>query len=233
MRFRRIELDAAETDGEALERFYARQLGLATAGDERTWQAYRAGTTIIELRPASNRRPFYHFALRVPRNRFAAARGWLARSTELLPDPDTGETVFEFDNWNALACYAHDPSGNIVELIAHHELPEEAPAGRPFGADEVLGVCELGVVGPDVRLMAEALERLGIGLWDGTVDEPGRLAFMGDRDGVVILSPERRGWLPTGRPAEVHRVRAVVAGTRDAEAALPGTPHRARTQVGA
>jgi hypothetical protein len=51
---------------------------------------------------------------------------------------------------------------------------------------------------------------------------------MGDRDGVLILSPDGRGWLPTGRPAEVHAVEAVVAGARDAQATFPGT-HRLRT----
>lgn len=50
--------------------------------------------------------PFYHFALRVPRNRLAMARDWLARHAELLPDEDSGETTFHFDNWNAEACYA-------------------------------------------------------------------------------------------------------------------------------
>jgi hypothetical protein len=67
---------------------------------------------------------------------------------------------------------------------------------------------------------------LGIPLWDGTVDEPGRLAFMGDREGVLILSPEGRGWMPTGRSAEEHPVEALVSGERDGETTLPGTAHR-------
>jgi hypothetical protein len=103
--------------------------------------------------------------------------------TGLLPDEESGETTFRFDNWNADACYAHDPCGNIVEVIAHHELPEESPESPAFSADELLGLCELGLVGADLRKMANALDTLGIPLWDGTVDEPGRLAFMGDRRG--------------------------------------------------
>lgn len=76
--------------------------------------------------------------------------------------------------------------------------------------------------------MARALGTLGIELWDGTVDVPGRLAFMGGRDGVVILAPLGRGWLPTGRPSEAWPVGAVVAGERDGEVLLPGTAHRVR-----
>jgi hypothetical protein len=89
-------------------------------------------------------------------------------------------------------------------------------------------MCELGLVGPDTRAMAAALEPLGISLWDGTLDEPGGLAFIGGRDGVLILSQPGRGWMPTGRPAEIHPVEAIVAGSRDAEVTLPGTPHRVR-----
>jgi hypothetical protein len=226
VRFLEVRLGAAETTGDELTDFYVARLGLPEA--DAAWHAFRAGLTLLDFSPARDADPFYHFALRVPRNRFGAARDWLAAHADLLPDRESGETTFEFRNWNAVACYAHDPCGNIVEVIAHRELPEESPDGQPFTAHELLGVCEVGVVGPDVRAMALGLEPLGIRLWDGTIDEPGRLAFMGGRDGVLILSPTGRGWIPTGRPAELHRVDTVVAGDRDAEVTLPGTPHRVR-----
>ena len=84
-------------------------------------------------------------------------------------------------------------------------------------------------MGPSPRATADALEPLGIGLWDGTLEEPGRLAFMGGRDGVLILSQPGRGWMPTGRAAEVWAAEVTAAGAREAEAALPGTPHRVLT----
>lgn len=230
MRFLEVKLEAAEASGDQLTHFYGDLLGLPAA--DGAWRAFRAGPTIVDFSPARDE-PFYHFALRVPRNRFGAARDWLAAHAELLPDLESGETTFDFSNWNAVACYAHDPCGNIVELIAHRELPEETPDGEAFAAHELLGVCEVGVVGPDVRTMALALEPLGIELWDGTIDEPGRLAFMGGRDGVLILSPTGRGWMPTGRPAGMHRVETVVAGDRDAEVTLPRTPHRVQTSASA
>jgi catechol 2,3-dioxygenase-like lactoylglutathione lyase family enzyme len=226
VQFGRVHLQAAAASGDSLRRFYSEQLGLETVASG--WQAFQAGATVVEFSPVTASLPFYHFALRVPRNRFAAARDWLAAQGELLPDEETGETRFDFDNWNAEACYAHDPCGNIVELIAHHELPEETPNGPAFSAAELIGVCEFGLVGPDTVAMANALEPLGIRLWDGTL-EPGRLAFLGDRDGVLILSPDGRGWLPTGRPAEIHPAAVVVSGSREAEITVAGTPHRVRT----
>ena len=225
MRFVRVILEADESRAGALREFYAGALGLAAAGPN----AFLAGATTIEFRPVAQGEPFYHFALRVPRNRFAAAQAWVGSHAELLPDEETGETRFDFTFWNAEACYVHDPCGNIVELIAHHELPEETPGGGPFSGGELLGVCELGAAGSDVPAMARALGTLGIELWDGTIDEPGRLAFMGGRDGVVILAPLGRGWLPTGRPSEPWPVDAVVAGARDGEVVLLGTQHRVRT----
>jgi hypothetical protein len=224
--FLHVKLEAAEAQVGALRRFYAERLGFPDLGAEGTGPVFEVGTTRIEFTPVGPGRPFYHFALRAPRNRFTAAREWLAERTQLLRDEESGETNFRFDNWNADACYALDPCGNIVELIAHHELPEEGPEGTAFSADEILGVCELGLVSADTRKMASALVTLGIPLWDGTVDEPGRLAFMGDREGVLILSPEGRGWMPTGHAAERHPVEALVSGERDAEATLPGTAHR-------
>ena len=227
MRFLRVNLDADRTQVDALRDFYTGKLGLTTNGDEGL-PSFGIGETLLEFRPVDRGRPFYHFALRVPRNRFPAARDWLAERAELLPG-EKGETTFAFPAWNAQACYAHDPCGNIVELIAHQELPEETDGGQPFGGDELIGVCELGVVGADVPAMAAALGGLGIELWDGTVDEPGRLAFMGGRDGVLILAPAGRGWMPTGRAAEPHPVEALVAGPREGEVVLPGTQHRVRT----
>ena len=183
---------------------------------------FRAGGTVVELEPVGDgRRPFYHFALRVPRNRFAEASAWLACLSPLLAGKG-GETTFEFDFWNAQACYALDPGDNIVELISHRELPDESSVEGAFGADELLGMCELGLVCPDPRAAAAALDPLDITLWSGTLDEPGGLAFMGGRDGVLILSEPGRGWMPTGRPAEPWPVDVVVEGTNGAVAQLSG-----------
>lgn len=228
MRILRMHLAVPRAEAAALQRFYVDQLGFPVL-DAEGRSGFGAGCTRLEFSPTTEGEPFYHFALRVPRNRFVDAREWLARHAELLSEPGSNETTFEFTNWNADACYAHDPGGNIVELIAHHGLLDEGPDSGPFDATELLGVCEVGLVGPDTLAMARALEPLGIQLWDGTLDAPGRLAFMGPPDGTLILAPSRRGWMPTGREAEAWTVEVDVAGIRDAQVTLPGTPHRVRT----
>jgi hypothetical protein len=223
MHILRVRLQVSERAREATDRFYRNRFELPVVDD-----GFRIGATMLDLVPVVETEPFYHFALRVPRNRFQAAREWLRSHTDVLPDEETGEEVFDFDNWNAEACYGLDPAGNIVELIAHHDLPEESESEGPFTGTELLGMCELGLVWPDTGELAGELEQIGIHLWDGEL-APGRLAFMGGRDGVLILTPSGRGWLPTGRPAEVHPVDAVVAGERAAEAGFSGLPYRIRT----
>ncbi len=188
MRFAEVTLSAPHD----LRDFYSGELGLPLDGD---------GIVVGETRlrfEFEEGGAFYHFALLVPGDRFDAALAWAKERVELLGD------VFDFDNWDALAVYFHDPADNIVELIAHHGLEENRRDGE-FTANELVGFSELGIVG-DPPQKLRMLESRGLSLWDGTVDEPDRLAFVGEKGRTLILAPEGRGWLPTGRPAEPHPV---------------------------
>ena len=215
MEFVRVALLAAEPRLGALEEFYGSGLGLDPLGGHR----FRIGESELEF-VGSRGAPFYHFALLVPGDRFDAALAWAAEHVTLLPDRETDDVVFDFTNWDALACYFEDPAGNIVELIAHRDIGASG-VGGPFEAHELLGISELGLVG-EPKTMATDLEKLGLSVWDGTVHEPGRLAFVGEKGRTLILSPEGRGWLPTGAPAESHPAEAVLSGPHRAEIATGG-----------
>jgi hypothetical protein len=156
------------------------------------YEGIETGETQLEFE-AGDGEPFYHFAFLAPWERF----------DELA----TGQEVFDFEDWDAKAIYFHDPAGNIVELIAHGGL--QGP----------LGLSELGLVG-DTTAMADGLRPLGLELWDGTLDEPGRLAFLGERGRTLILAPQGRGWMPTGRPAERHPLEAEISGAMPGEVEL-------------
>lgn len=175
-----------------LSAFYGDVLGLPLDGD-----AIVVGETRLRFEPGGDG-AFYHFALLVPGDRFDAALAWARERVELLGD------VFEAEAWKARAVYLHDPAGNIVELIAHRGLEENGRSGA-FAADELVGFSELGLVG-DLRRTLEMLERRGLRLWDGTIEEPDRLAFVGEPGRTLILAPAGRGWMPLGRPAEPHPV---------------------------
>ena len=169
--------------------------------------------------------PFYHFALLVPGNRFDEALEWIAERTVLLPDPESGQVVFDFDNWDALACYFHDPVGNIVELIAHRGVDETGTVG-PFSAAEVVGFSELGLVGDRAEMAAALHSELGLEHWAGDLAEEARLAFVGQKARTFIVAPEGRGWLPTGRPAEAHPCDVELSETRSGEAHFGDSRYR-------
>ena len=217
MRFLSVTLHAPAGRLLELAGFYGR-LGLEVQSDGERAISFRAGETELEL-VSSDGEPFYHFALLVPGNRFEAAYAAAGSVAELLPERETGDTVFDSDNWSSLACYFHDPAGNIVELIAHRGSFETAVDGE-FGAAELIGLSELGLVGDRPVMAAGLAGVLGLELWDGTLAEPTRLAFVGERARTLILAPPGRGWVPTGRAAEAHPVDAVLGGRRDAQLEL-------------
>jgi hypothetical protein len=156
------------------------------------------GETELEFVPGEGE-PFYHFAFLAPPESFVGI--------------GPAKEVFDFPAWDARAIYYEDPAGNIVELIEHRGLPGP------------LGMSELGLVG-DTTAMADGLRPLGLELWDGTLDEPGRLAFLGDRGRTLILSPETRGWMPTGRPAERHPLELEISGAKAGEVELEDSLYR-------
>ena len=169
-----------------------------------------AGSGEIVFVPAATGRPFHHFALLVPGDRFEAARDWVSARAPLRSEAGSSETTFVFDDWDALACYVVDPAGNIVELIAHAELCRSGRTGR-FQFSEVCAISEVGLVVDDRSAALSELDASGISLWAGS-SGPGGLSFVGSKGRTLILVAPARGWLPTGAPAE--RCDASVVVTR-------------------
>jgi hypothetical protein len=214
----------------SLGRFYGTELGLHGGIDGEGRLALGVGASQLRFAEVSNdSRPFYHFAVLVPGDRFDAGREWAGAQAELLPDPDNGDTTFDFSNWDALACYFHDPVGNIVELISHRGIGEGRASGGTFSPAELLAISEIGLVGPDVTEMAHDLARLGLAVWDGDASAPDDLAFVGRRAHTLILTPVGRGWLPTRRPAELHPVDLTLRGANPGELSIAGAAHHVRS----
>jgi len=205
-----------------LERFYRGELGISGRPDSEELRL-DIGPAHLTFVAASGGEPFYHFALLVPGNRFEAARDWLAAGTTLLAHAETGVTTFDFDFWHASACYAHDPAGNILELIAHRGLEDSIEAGD-FRAAELRGISEVGIVTDDLLTALARLQERGIELWYGEVGRHEGLGFVGRKAHTLILTPTGRPWLPTGRPAESHPVDVALSrpGQTDIVARLRG-----------
>jgi hypothetical protein len=202
MRIAELTLAAPAAALDALARFYDDWELSVSRGDGRVDIA--VGDARLRFAGTEAGEPFYHFAFLVPGDGFAAAHAWLGRRTEILRDATSGREVFDFDFWDAQACYCHDPAGNIVELIAHRDMPGAFATGADLRA-----ISEIGLVTADTPGTARRLhDELGIELWSGDLDT---LGFVGRKAHTLILCHPGRGWLPTGRPAEPHRVEVVVS----------------------
>lgn len=210
----------------ALTGFYLEPLGLPGAGPD----AVQIGETRLAFPTGAGASgPFYHVALLVPGDRFDAALAWAGERVKLLGNRATGAVVFDFPAWEAKACYFHDPAGSIVELIAHRGVGEQGARGR-FSAGELVGVSEVGLVGDPAALAAGLREGVGLELWDGSVQAGGGVGFVGARARTFVLAAPGRGWLPTGRPAEVHPLEVVLSGGRPGEVALEDGRYRVRCE---
>jgi catechol 2,3-dioxygenase-like lactoylglutathione lyase family enzyme len=210
-----VALQTPASSMAALHRFYVERLGVGAGsgpGDDLSLTAGAA--TIRFVAAAGSARPFYHFALLVPGNRYDAAREWVERQTELLTRPGETMTTFRFDSWKANACYVHDPAGNIVELIAHHGVCDHASTGG-FSGGEIAGISEVGIVATDPAAAVQTLAGAGLRMWSGDVQGPEALAFVGRHAHTLIVCPRARLWMPTMQPAELHPLTAVL---RDGDA---------------
>jgi hypothetical protein len=205
-------LEAPSQHAAALEQFYVDCLRLPRRPGRGVGVEVGIGAASLRFVQTSGpARPFYHFAFLVPADRFAAARAWLAARAPLLSPPGETTTTFDFDFWDAHACYVHDPAGNIVELIAHRGIAESGQTGD-FDAGELAGISELGLVADDLSAAAEMLSAHGVPVWFGSLAGSG-LAFAGRQAHTLILCPPSRPWLPTLRAAESHRVTATLRTT--------------------
>ena len=176
-------------------------LGLSVADDDGAL-AVRVGEARLVLVPGEPTPQ--HFAIRIPSASYADALDWLGERVELLTDEDGGR-AFAFPDWNADSAYFADPDGNIVELIAHHDLPE--PYTPPFGPSALLGICEAGMPVDDVGAFLDELKRrTGAERWSGNRET---FAAAGTKAGSLIVVQRGRVWYPTDAAAATRPPLAV------------------------
>jgi catechol 2,3-dioxygenase-like lactoylglutathione lyase family enzyme len=207
--------------------FYSSTLGLPVLDETSAHLVVAAGATRLELRAAPpGTDPTYHIAFGIPTNLFAEAKGWLAGRTPLLREEGEDELYFAF--WNADACYAADPAGNVLELIALHDFGIERSA--PFGPEAILGVMEVGLPVPDVlAAVAELGEVFGLGPRRGATPRADFTA-VGEDDGCLIVVPVGRRWAlgDSRRPAAPYPLELAFAGPVARELRPEGLPYRLR-----
>jgi catechol 2,3-dioxygenase-like lactoylglutathione lyase family enzyme len=196
----------ASADVAAQRNLYADALGLDVLEAPAGALSVRVGTSRLVFEPGEPSPQ--HVALRIPSAAYADALDWLGERTPLLPNAEGGRE-HPFPDWNAHAMYFRDPDGNVLELIAHHDLDDAyAP---PFGPGDMLGIGEVGVpVDDPPAYLAEVERRHGIRRWSG--DGVG-FAAAGDKRGSLIVVPRGRPWHPVpGSDATAPPLGVEIAG---------------------
>jgi catechol 2,3-dioxygenase-like lactoylglutathione lyase family enzyme len=198
------EIRLAAMDVDAQRALYAELLGLPTyaAGDG---LGLRIGQSRLVFMPgvASPQ----HVALRIPSAAYADALAWLGARVSLLPADDGGPR-HAFPDWNADAMYFRDPDGNVLELIAHHDLPD--PYAPPFTQTTLLGIGEVGMPVDDMPGYLAGLEqRIGARPWSG---DGITFAAVGDKRGSLIVVPRGRAWHPVPGATAVAGPRGIDLG---------------------
>lgn len=198
MKIARVEL--LTTDLQAQRDFYADVLELPVILSPAGLEVQAGETDLVFKQAWSDFEGAYHFAFNIPENQFSAASTWISRRVPLLHD-SSGQEEFESKSWNSHSVYFFDAAGNVLELIARHNL-KNAVDGE-FESQQILNVSEIGLPHEDVVGFANELcTKLDLSPF---MQEPNEtFTPVGDDNGLFILPVEGRIWKPdSGVPAKL------------------------------
>lgn len=198
MRIQKLTLQC--NDAGALKAFYGETLGLYIHyQDKHSFELLTGPTTVRFVENTALQKPYYHFAWNIPANLCEEAATWIKeKNIQLLTEPGTTNEILDFIDWNAHAIYFYDPAGNIVELIARHNLDNNS--STVFDADGFLEISEIGVVAKDDdKAYHYITEELHVPFWKGNRKD---FNALGDEHGLFITVPEGRQWFMSEKHAE-------------------------------
>jgi catechol-2,3-dioxygenase len=213
MRITKLHLYTQDLHAQRL--FYTRTLGLPLVTETGASFTIQAGATRLVFQRTEQEGFLYHFAFSIPSTKLAHAKEWLlARTPSVVPLLSLdGQDEFHDDSWIISQFYFHDATGNILEFIAHHDVPDSTPDG--FDEHSVLHVSEIGLAVDNVLAqVAEFKDRLGLEPFRGESDDT--FTAVGDTYGRFIVVKIGRFWFPTETDAaSVAPVRVTVEGAEE------------------
>ncbi|MGN7760535.1 VOC family protein [Paenibacillus sp. 22594] len=176
--------------------FYTGVLNLPISSNDAQSFTLSVGSSELEYEYQSNHNSPYHIAFNIPENQIEDAMNWLKNRVELLDD--NGDLIIFFEDWNAHSIYFKDPDGNIVELIARHNLNNSSTL--EFSGKCLLNVSEIGLPVPDVLSAAAFFgEKYNLSPWRGQSET---FTAVGDENGLIILVKQGRVWFMSDVKAE-------------------------------
>ncbi len=142
---------------------------------------------------------YYHFAFLIPTGSIPQAIDFLEqKNIKLLPHQ--GNKIIQFDSGRAI--YFYDKDYNIVEFIERPLL--NYPHIRTFSIKEIIKLNEIGLPHTDPKGFSNLLiSQYGITPLN-KYSFSDTFCWVGDHNGVIIITKEGRNWLPTKKPSMVN-----------------------------
>lgn len=217
-----IELQLLTGNLEAQKAFYESVLGLPMLEFTQDFLTVQVGSSRLKFTLQTGFSGRYHFAFDVPENQLEQAKTWLEARAELIPDLD-GTKVFGGGDWNSDAVYFRDPHGNILELIARHELANVTQS--EFSSASLLNISEIGLSCDNVPDIVKWLERhLNLEIYKSSSET---FAPVGDAHGLLILVQNAREWFPsTLVVATPQPVNITIKGNQNQTLEIPNLPYK-------
>ncbi|WP_341348540.1 glyoxalase/bleomycin resistance/dioxygenase family protein [Paenibacillus sp. FSL H3-0469] len=183
---REVEMQTHSLKG--MKDFYENTIGLTVVREHPASFSVQVGDSTLTFKESDpGRQPKYHFAFNIPENQIEEALRWVIPKVSVIPNE--GQKVVHFESWNADSIYFYDPAGNIVELIARHNLNNST--NEVFSPASLLCVSEIGLPVADAEEALLKLSRVGIVPWR---DYSSQFAAAGDEHGLIIAVKQGRVW---------------------------------------
>lgn len=220
-----IEIQLLTNRLSELKEFYEK-LGLQLISEASASFTFKTGASKITFNQSAEP-AYYHFAFNIPENKIYEAIEWLkTKDIDLIEYEDS--PIIDFVNWNAHSVYFYDAAGNIVELIARHNLNN--PAEEKFNSQMLLCVSEIGLPVEKVYSFLEILEnKLNQKLWWGNTET---FAAVGDEEGLFIAVTGSRNWFPTEKLSIAFPAVIKIHGESNGFLSPPNTLYKIITSAG-
>lgn len=204
-----------------LKKFYTQTLELKLIKEDISSFTVNCGETLLTFSISPElRKPFYHFAFNIPCNKFSEAKVRISAKQYLISL--NGEDEFDFRSWNAHSIYFYDPAGNIVELIARHNLNNSS--SEEFSGKSILSVSEIGLPVCNVKEFYDEISRkFNIPIFSGDKKE---FCAAGNDEGLFIIVNKGRKWFPDCGAAEIFPVVINILSEKVKEIEFENLPYK-------
>ncbi|MBT8219644.1 MAG: hypothetical protein KJP00_07460 [Bacteroidia bacterium] len=181
--------------------FYQDLLGIAGSSTSESTLDLSFKENLLTFKESDNT-CYYHFAFLIPTGSLESAIEYLeSKSIDVLPFK--GEKIVEFGTGRAI--YFYDPEGNIAEFIERPSL--NYPGKKEFEIGDVIKVNEIGLPCKATLSMSRRLmEDYGVVPVQKNLLSS-EFRWIGDFNGVFIVTKIGRPWKPTKKPGIVNDFR--------------------------